>query len=277
MLFLFLKSKSLELKTTYPFDPNLKHHIIIGLLLALWIFSFLYFTEPLDVSEFGNQEKLIYLPGYGLIGGLCYILFLPFQAYLYRIGNKRWTLLNELVFFIVFCVFAISISRLYYLFVVVPNEPNAYSLSYMLTDIYFPALITILPILIIGRYAFGKYSTKKLEAKKIEIQGEGNYEGLKLFIDDLICIQSSDNYIEVFYTSGKELKKTLIRNKLSKIDEEFEELFRTHRSHLINPIHFLSWNVENGKHFLMMNYDISVPVSKTYLIGLKSTLNFTTK
>ena len=264
------------MKTTYPFDSKIKHHIIIGLLLAVWIFSFLYFTEPLDVSEFGNREKLIYLPGYGLIGGLCYIIFLPFQSYLYRLSNKQWTLLTEIVFFITFCVFAITVSRLYYLFIVVPNEPNVYTLGYMITDIYFPALITILPIIIIGRYAFGKYSTKKLEAKKIEIQGEGNYEGLKLFLDDLICIQSSDNYVEVFYTSGKELKKTLIRNKLSKIDSEFEELIRTHRSNLINPMHFLSWNVENGKHSLMMNYNISVPVSKTYIDALKSALKFTT-
>ena len=56
------------LKHKYPFDSSINHHIIIALSLALWIFIFLYFTEPLDVNEFGDTEKLIYMPLYGLLG-----------------------------------------------------------------------------------------------------------------------------------------------------------------------------------------------------------------
>ena len=48
---------------------------MIAIGLIIWIFSFLYLTEPLDVSEFGNREKWIYLHGYGLIGGLMYLIF----------------------------------------------------------------------------------------------------------------------------------------------------------------------------------------------------------
>ena len=76
----------------YPFDPKLKHHVIIGLLLAIWIFVFLYFTEPLDVDEFGDTEKLIYLPGYGIIGGISYLLFLPLQYKLLAYKVKKWTI-----------------------------------------------------------------------------------------------------------------------------------------------------------------------------------------
>lgn len=244
--------------------------------MSVWIFVFLFFTEPLDVSELNQTDKLTYLPGYGLIVGVGYLVFVPFQYFLFKKNEKQWKLITEITFLLAFSIFSLTVARLYYLFVVVAGEPNPYSLSYMLKAILLPALATILPIVVIARFAFGKYHEKKLEDAKIEIKGEGNYEGLRLNLNDLITIQSSDNYIEVFYRSGNNLKKTLIRNKLSVIDKEFQELQRTHRSYLINPYHFQQWKTENGKHFLILNHEIEVPISKTYITDVKVAVNYTT-
>lgn len=265
------------MKIKYPFDSAIKSHFLIALGLTIWIFVFLYFTEPLDVSEFGNREKLIYLPIYGLLGGVSYLLFLPFQNLLFKKSKKRWTLLNEMVFLTVFTLVAITLARLFYIYVIMINERNPYPLGYMISDIYLPAIATILPIIIIGRFSFGKYKEKRIENQKIEIKGEGNYEGLRLQINNLISIQSSDNYIEVQHFSGNLVKKTLIRNKLSVIDNEFSELIRIHRSYLINPFHFQTWKTQNGKHLLVLSNNIETPVSKTYLEATKEVLNFTTK
>ena len=274
--FIFRPMKLSIKKITFPFDPFWTHHLLIGLLLFIWIFVFLYFTEPLDVKELGHEEQLLYLPGYGLIGGLCYCLFLPYQALLYKINNRHWYLWTEILFLSTFVTLSIAFARLYYLFVVMAGEPNPYSFGYMLTAIFIPATLTILPIVIICRYAFGKYDSKRIDNQKIEIDGEGHYEGLRLLWEDLILIQSSDNYIEVFYRSGDTLKKTLIRNKLSVIEDTHKDLLRTHRSYLINPFHFESWKTENGKHFLQLTHSIKVPISKTYLNAIKSQLDFAT-
>ena len=260
----------------YPFDPKLKHHIIIGLLLAIWIFVFLYFTEPLDVDEFGDTEKLIYLPGYGIIGGISYLLFLPLQYKILPYKIKKWTIAKEIVFLLTYTIITLTFVRLYYLYVIMDGIPNPYTLGYMLKAILLPAAGTIIPIIIIARFAFGKYFEKQVEDQKIEIKGEGNFEGIRLHLNDLISIQSSDNYIEVLYLSGNELKKTLIRNKLSVIDETFDKLIRTHRSYLINPYHFQQWKTEKGKHFLILNHAIQIPISKTYLNSLKQRFNSTT-
>ncbi|WP_298757792.1 LytTR family transcriptional regulator DNA-binding domain-containing protein [uncultured Psychroserpens sp.] len=264
------------MNTKYPFDPSIKHHLIIALGLAIWIFVFLYFTEPLDVNEFGDTEKLIYLPIYGLIGALLYVVILPMQIWLYKKNGTTWKLSNELLLITVFICIAIITLRLFYLHFIVEWHPNAYEFWYHLKAIMLPAILTILPIVIIGRFAFGKYKNKKLEEQKIEIKGEGNYEGLRLLLKDLICIQSSDNYIEIFYSNGNQLKKTLIRNKLSVIEDSFPELLRTHRSFIINPFHFQSWKIERSKHFLALSYQIEVPISKTYLENIKAQLDFTT-
>lgn len=261
---------------TYPFDPSIKHHLLIAIGLFVWIFVFLYFTEPLDVNEFGDIDKLIFLPLYGLIGALLYVIVLPFQMWLLKKSNAKWKFINEMLFLSVFIIISIFALRLFYLHFIVEWHPNAYGFWYHLKSIIFPAMLTILPIVIIGRFAFGKYKEKKLEEQKIEIQGEGNYEGLRLQLNELICIQSSDNYIEVFYLNGTTLKKTLIRNKLSVIDESFTELLRTHRSFIINPFHFQAWKTEKGKHFLKLAYDIEAPISKTYLEQVKAQFYSTT-
>jgi len=272
---MFLSIKP-EMYTKYPFDSSIKHHLLIALGLGVWIFVFLYFTEPLDVNEFEHAEKLIYLPLYGILGALLYLISLPFQYWLFKRNNKSWVVLHEILFLIVFIIISTLILRLFYLHIITDWHPNAYTFYYHIKSIIFPAMLTILPIVIIGRFAFGKYKEKKLEELKIEIKGEGNYESLRLQLNELICIQSSDNYVEVFYLNGTNLKKTLIRNKLSIIDESFPELLRTHRSFVINPFHFQSWKTEKGKHFLSLSHDIEVPISKTYLDLVKSELNFTT-
>ena len=263
-------------KHPYPFDPSFKHHAIIALGLFIWIFCFLYLTEPLDVNEFGDREKLIYLPGYGLVGGLMYLFFLPLQYLLYKRNQDRWFILQEVLFILLFVGISIFIVRGFYLYVVMLGESNPYSFNYQLTSITLPAIATILPIVLIGRFAFGKYKEKKLEESKIEIKGEGTYDGLRLLLNDLICVQSSDNYIEVFYYSGKEVKKALIRNKLSVIAEDFPELLRVHRSYIINPYHFQQWKTENGKLFAELSSSIFTPISNTYKNKVKSFLNSTT-
>lgn len=261
----------------YPFDPSINHHFIIAFGLAIWIFVFLYFTEPLDVNQFTNSEKLLFLPLYGLLGAFCYLIFLPVQHFLYQKNNRDWFFKTEITFLIIFIFVGIVSARAFYLFVIVPDEPNPYTLSYHIKTIILPVFATILPIIIFGRFAFGKYKEKKLEHSKIEINGEGNYEGLRLLLNDIICIQSSDNYIEVFYFSGNELKKSLIRNKLSVIADEFPAFLRTHRSHLINPYHFLKWKSVKGKLFIVLFQEVEIPVSKTYQTDVKKKLNSATE
>lgn len=105
----------------------------------------------------------------------------------------------------------------------------------------------------------------------------GNYESLRLQMNDLICIQSSDNYVEVIFKEGEKLKTQLIRNKLTSVEEQLPELIRTHRSFLINPYHFKQWKTGNRKVQILLSDGIEVPVSKTYQDILKSAVNFTTE
>ncbi len=265
------------MKKHYPFDPSVRHHLLIALGLVIWVFVFLYFTKPLDVTEFGPREQLIYLPLYGLFASLCYLASLPFQYWLFRKQNEKWTLSSELSQLLFLFVLAFVIVRLVYYYIVMEAHPNAYTITYFATHIYIPAILTILPIVAIGRWSFGKYKEKKLEEQKVEVKGTGNYESLRLALNDLVCIQSSDNYVEVTYQEGQELRKQLIRNKLTAVEASLNDLVRTHRSYLINPHHFKQWRTGNRKVNVVLSYDLEVPVSKTYHEAVEKAVNSATE
>ncbi|MFC7357238.1 LytTR family DNA-binding domain-containing protein [Jejudonia soesokkakensis] len=260
-------------KKTYPFDPEFRHHVLISLGLAFWIFLFLALTEPLDTNQFNFKEKLLFLPFYGLAGAIAYLGSLTLQNYIYKVNKRNWTAWSELLFFILLFLFGFLLSRGIYLYIIVYGEQNPYTLSYFLFSIYLPAIATILPILAIGRWAFGRYFEKKLEDQKIEIEGEGTYEGLRLHFTDLIYVKADDNYVEVTYSNGNNLKKQLIRNTLSKVESVVPELLRTHRSYIINPHHFVQWKMVSGKLHLILTSETEIPVSKTYAENVKSILS----
>ena len=242
----------------------------LSLGLALWIVLFLIFTEPLDTNQIQGVDKFIYLPFYGVAGALSYLILLPLQYKLFLWKEKQWTPMLEAIFFFGMLLFGFILARCVYIFIVVPGEKYPYTLDFFFIDIFLPASIVIFPILFIGRWAIGRYYEKRLEAKKIEIEGEGAYEGLRLQLNDLISVKADDNYVEVTYVVDGKLKKQLIRNTLKNVEAMVPELLRTHRSYLINPEHFQQFKTENGKLFLQLAYELVIPVTKTYTKEVKA-------
>jgi len=259
------------MKNNYPFDPNLKNHLLIALGFGFWIFIFLFFTEPLDIQVFSFKEKLTYLPLYSLAGAMVYLLVLPIQQMFYKKNNKQWFLSNELGFFVALLIIGLLIFKPIFSLIV-----NNYTLWEFLQLFFIPAVLTLLPIIILSRWAFGRFAEKKIEDSKIEIKGAGNYDNLRLFFKDLIYIQSSDNYVEVSYLENDTIKNALIRTKISSVKNTFPKLMQTHRSYLVNTFYFKQWKNKNGKSELILIHDIAIPVSKTYLENVKTSLNFAT-
>ena len=86
----------------FPFDPSLRHHLFIAVGLFLWVFVFLFFTEPLDIKELYFDEKLLYLPVYSLVASFGYLLLLPLQSWLYAYNARVWKLSSELLMLFAF-------------------------------------------------------------------------------------------------------------------------------------------------------------------------------
>lgn len=123
-----------------------------------------------------------------------------------------------------------------------------------------------------------KENEPELQSKSIvlDIPSLNSSEGLSIQMDDLLFIQSSDNYIDVFYLKNGQPVKAVLRNTLKAVEDvliEHENLFRCHKSYLVNLLHVrhISGNAQGYKLHLNHTEEV-IPVSRGHNETIKSRL-----
>jgi hypothetical protein len=253
--FVFHKAPMLKL----PLNTSIKHHTIVALIISLWLVFFLVIIAPFDAGDLDFKIRLLILPLYGVISFLTYMLIIPLQNLIYR-QFKKWTILLEAAFIIVFNAIQIMASYAYYKTEIVNGE---YNFETFVLYVYLPIGLIILPIILFSRWFLNKKTPTKAE-NTIILKGDNKLDVLKIAPEDLICISSADNYVEVSYLINGKLQKKLLRNTLKGMQNDLPNLLKVHRSHLINPSHFKEWN---GSSSIVLT-EIEVPVSKNYKAAL---------
>ncbi|MBN1791420.1 MAG: LytTR family transcriptional regulator [Bacteroidales bacterium] len=87
--------------------------------------------------------------------------------------------------------------------------------------------------------------------------------------EDLLYIESADNYIMIYYLDGEKPAKYIVRNTLKRIEQELPNagLVRSHRSYMVNIDRVKV--IRKEKEGLVIGFEspahITVPISKTYL------------
>lgn len=259
----------------YPFNKTLKNHLWIALGLGLWVFVFLYFSEPFGIDEVPRERKLFTLPVYGLIQSLSYCIPLLYQVAVVK-KHPLWSIANEALFIGLTVIIGAIINFAFYKYVVVGNVENAFYFIEYLKLFYLPALTIVLPFVVIGRILLGKLLERITIEDKITIKGKGQYDFINLKSGELLFIQSSDNYMEINFKENETINKKLIRGTLSEVEKAFPELLKTHRSFLINPIHFKQFKLEDKKLFVDLGLGITIPVSRGLQTSVKNELQVAT-
>lgn len=262
------------MKKEYPINKNLKTHLWIAIGLGLWVFLFLYLIRPLGVNEIEEERLLYALPIYGLIQSVTYVFALLYQQKIVK-KQSHWLLKYELIFLLLIIISGAIINFTHYKYIIVKDIDYAFYFIEYIKLFYLPALVIIFPFVVSSRYILGKFSENNIE-KKITIKGKGQYDFINLKYEELLFIQSSDNYIEINFKEGNTIHKKLLRGTISDVEEAFSQLLKTHRSFLINPIHFKQFKTENKKLFIDLGLGIIIPVSRGLQTEIKSALQVTT-
>ncbi len=108
------------------------------------------------------------------------------------------------------------------------------------------------------------------------ITSENGKEQLAIKVEQLLYLESQDNYVAVFYLdSENKLQKKLIRTSLKKLELLFEKapIVRCHRSYMVNMLK-ASYAVGNAHQLQLMlqNISRSLPVSRKYVDQIKTIL-----
>jgi hypothetical protein len=110
----------------------------------------------------------------------------------------------------------------------------------------------------------------------LTIASELKSDDLLLPIDELIYIESADNYINICFLENGLLSQKLIRSTLGKVEAEAEKydcLIRCHRAYLVNLNHVRSFSGNaQGLQLQLSLTDTSVPVSRKMVAEIRSRL-----
>lgn len=257
----------------YPLHRKKSVHLWVAMTLSIWVYVFLFFSEPFDINRFSQNEKIWLLPCFGLLAGISYYIPLFYQ---YKILNKKnhWNIKNEITFVGLVVFIGAFFFYFFYKNFVAEYEPGTYNFFDYLKKVYLPAIVIILPLLMISRYIIAKYSEGKSSNSKILIKGKGQYDFIKLELEDLLFVQSSNNYIDVYFLEHKTLQKKVIRSTIAEVAMLLPNLVKIHRSFLINPSHFKQFKTENKKWFVDVGHGFVLPVSRGLQNSVKEILQF---
>ena len=134
-------------------------------------------------------------------------------------------------------------------------------------------LLTYIPFSLYGRYVYfhSLVGVSSGSEEEVTLYGEGR-EVITLPLQQLICVQSDDNYVDLYLADSQEPgRKMVFRCTLKSVEDQladYPQFVRTHRSVLVNMQYVVnkigtnhsikSVNVEFNR------FSMTVPLSKSY-------------
>ena len=115
-----------------------------------------------------------------------------------------------------------------------------------------------------------------LQKAYIQILDEKGEMRLSIRRENLVAIESADNYVCIYYLNGDKTKKSMVRNTLSRVAEHLQgtRIVRCHRSYMINLDHAKILHRDKEGVFIELGIDgiPDIPISRTYADNVREWL-----
>lgn len=261
------------LKTDFKLlDKKSDRYLLIIVILVFSIF-FLNLFEPFNIARWYSDSGIIQflrLSSYGVVVAL---VFLFTQFPLRKIFKKATFKVKD---YILWLVIEISLISLVYIFLYgnpIGNFINdlIYSLKYTLLGICLPYSFAILIIYYKNQRQEIKdlqYKVSKpMEKRLIGFKDENNKIKFSVLTKDLLLLESTDNYVSVFYILENKVQRKLLRNTLKNLEDSLKEnsIIRCHRSFMVNAQNVEFVQKEGKKLIIKVKLlEKSIPVSQKY-------------
>lgn len=245
------------------------------LILVVFIFSviFLNIFQPFNISRWYSDSGFIQFLRLSSYGFVIAIVFLFTQFPLRKIFDlQEFKVKNYLLWLVI----EIALINLVYIFLYgnpIGNFINdlGFSLKYTLLSIWLPYSFAIL----IVYYKNQREEIKSLkttvamppEKRLVVLKDENGKIKFSVLATDLLVLESTDNYVSVFYILQNKVQRKLLRNSLKNMEEMLKEsgIMRCHRSFMVNPAN-VEFMQKKGKklNIKIKHFDKSIPVSEKY-------------
>lgn len=245
------------------------------LIIVVFVFSviFLNIFQPFNISRWYSDLGFIQFLRLSSYGFVIAIVFLFTQFPLRKIFNLQEFKIKSYLFWL---VIEIALINLVYIFLYgnpIGNFMNdlGFSLKYTLLSIWLPYSFAILIVYYKNQRdeitSLKTNATKPTEKRLIVFKDENGKIKFSVQSKDLLLLESTDNYVSVFYILENKVQRKLLRNSLKNMEEILKEndIVRCHRSFMVNPAN-VEFMQKDGKklNIKIKHFDKSIPVSEKY-------------
>jgi hypothetical protein len=271
-----------NLNQPYPFNNNFKHNLRTIALVCMGFMLITLYFQPFGINFLASAKDGYFVLIIGLVSAAVFFfstLILP-GLFPKLFESDRWTIRKELIWNI--GMFAVMIFA-FTLTAVVFNISSMKSLTF-----FRSGALALLPLVLFNLLNYNH----SLKSKVTQVIDSGRHwlaeerkgghhltgkervhilseNGKEVFDDDLkniVLIQSSSNYVEIFYREGATIRKQLIRQTLNNVESllsKFPNIRKCHRCCLVNLNQISKLTGTSPNYTLQVSgLDFLIPVSR---------------
>lgn len=246
-------------------------------------FIFLNFFEPFGLyydESISHEEVFVELFIAMLVAFIILLLSQFVVRALFKINS--FTPITLLLWFLFEAIFVASA---WLVLEILTVDFSGTLLNVWLENILAYTLIMFIPYFLYVSYVHNRDLIKKLKndnrvreletikIKDIILKDENHIVKLVLKPENLLFIQSSDNYVELNFMENGILSKFLLRNSIKNLEATFinTPIIRCHRSYIVNTTNIELVKKTTSGFNLKINLvpEIIIPVSKSYISEFK--------
>jgi hypothetical protein len=243
--------------------------------VVVFVFSviFLNIYEPFNIGRWYSDSGLIKFLRLSSYGFVIAIVFLFTQFPLRRIFHLQEFKVKN---YITWLIIEIALINLVYIFLYgnpIGNFMNdlGFSLKYTLLSIWLPYSFAILIVYYKNQRdeikTLKTTAGKPTEKRLIIFKDENGKIKFSVVTNDLLLLESTDNYVSVYYILQNKVQRKLLRNSLKNLEQMLKEsaIIRCHRSFMVNPAN-VEFMQKKGKklNIKIKHFERSIPVSEKY-------------
>jgi hypothetical protein len=268
--------------------PLIGNKWIIILSFSFFVPLFMIIFQPFGLTEYHGTDKLARIAGYGFVTFVILILNLFFITQLIKhwYNEKSWTVIRQ-IYWLIWIVFTIGLANfLYSSFIFSFGSFKGLIIFQLYTlevGIIPIVVLTILQqnLMLNRNLKSAKEVNNNLSVKddikddeKIIFISDNEKDKLEVKLSNMLYLESTKNYIEIFQYNGDKLINNLLRCSLKRIELQianYSILFKCHRSFIINTSKVIQVKGNSqGLKLVLKHTETEIPVSRNLTKDLKA-------
>ncbi len=243
------------------------------LFIGFYSFGFLTFFQPFGINNHDPEFSINFhfLIATFSVAIVIMISLICSEFFLRTWLMSSWSLIHVLIWYVLVSLYCASISFIFYNFLGDWHDWIWKSYFNFLVDV--PAMLLI-PTSGLILYFIYRETNKKLRLERgknpsvlINLLSDNGKNQLSLSLDNLLYIESEENYVAVHFMERKTLKMVLLRSTMKSMEKQLLEtpVQRCHRSFIINQTKVIKHMRRSGSETVLLDsMDREIPISEKY-------------